>query len=135
MKKRPFYKAIEGYWDRFFILLMIILVSVFLHFSSLWLVIPVGTSVRPAAEETVTETGTALVNLSINQGRFNIRDTLTNDLVVRDQVGSGSFKLAPGNYKIEFLPVPGFKPPDASSFSLAPKQTNVINCKFLPVNK
>ena len=77
MKKRPFYKAIEGYWDRFFILLMIILVSFLLHFSSLWLVVPMGTTVRPAAEETVTETGRAAINLSINDGKFTYKKDKT----------------------------------------------------------
>lgn len=137
MKKRPFYKAIEGYWGRIFLFLLIVLIAFLLHLVSLKPVAP-EPLLRPVAEEPPSaeapagevETGTATINLSVHDGKFSIRDLSTNELVVTGQQGSEVFDLPPGKYQVEFEDIFGYQKPDTSVFTLAPKQELTVNCNY-----
>lgn len=132
MKKRPFYKAIEGTWSRVWLFMAIVLVTGLLHYSSLApanTLQPVEEPVHRAADVPVS-TAEAFVNLSINDGRYQVFNHETNELMAADQVGSQHFDLPPGTYRLEFEKIPGYAAPKTSIFTLVPQEKKFVNCEY-----
>lgn len=142
MKKRPFYKAIQGTWSRAWLFMAIILVSGLLHYSSLTPVVTLQPTAKSAeagegmeepvhrAADVPVSTAEAFVNLSINDGRYQVFNHETNELVATDQVGSQHFDLPPGTYRLEFAKVPGYAEPKTSIFTLVPQEKKFVNCEY-----